>query len=171
MFEYLAKLWSTFWDGLAALLGMKKSVPQVPATAVVSSHRIVVEIVPNPDIRRYHLNFQISETTIHRFSVPLMNHQEHHLKEVGAVGAKLIRGLALGIDGIVDISIHPYSVSITIGSAFRWQDLEGKILSRLKECWGEHKDEVRVERRTFHASFQDEENVFDYILDDIHHLG
>ncbi|MDD3475172.1 MAG: NifU N-terminal domain-containing protein [Candidatus Dojkabacteria bacterium] len=86
-----------------------------------------VEIVPNPNMRNYHTNFEISKSHIQIFYRPLRESTGGYLIEVGRKGATIVRRL-FKIPGVTEVFVHPYSLGIKKGKCFKWDEIEPKVI-------------------------------------------
>ena len=88
------------------------------------------EIVPNLDVRNYHVSKSISESPFQIFWVPMKDFYRGDLEEVGEVGTGLV-GQVFAIQGVTDVIIKPYELSVIIAPAFDWKDVEPYVLNAL----------------------------------------
>jgi len=86
-----------------------------------------VEIVPNPNMRIFHTNFEISESHIQVFYRPLRESSEEYLTKIGRIGATIVRRL-FRIPGVTRVFVHPYSLDIEKGECFEWNQIEPKVI-------------------------------------------
>lgn len=113
--------------------------------AKLHHQRLTITIItnhPNNLIRSIHTNFEISNSSCQMFQRPLQLSSVRNLQQVGNDGEELVRKL-MEIPGVTDVSIQPYQVSVTIGKAFSWIELDDsdksisdKIVDTFKTVFG-----------------------------------
>lgn len=103
---------------------------------------IVIERVPNPFVLCYHTTAEVSESQIQIFERPLRDSYLGDLKAMGEPGRKLVEEV-LAIDGVVTVSLTPYTVQITIGEAFEWNDISSAVIEALKRLIVQKYKEVK----------------------------
>lgn len=88
---------------------------------------VKVEIVPNPNIRIFHTNFEISKSHIQIFYRPLRESSKEYLTKIGRKGATIVRRL-FKIPGVTEVFVHPYSLGIKKGECFKWDEIEDRVI-------------------------------------------
>lgn len=86
--------------------------------------KILVETVPNEQMKVFNINKRISDKSISMFEE--IYDIESEGEKIGKLGKTLI-GRLLHIEGLEKITLNPYSLSITKGKAFDWVELESNI--------------------------------------------
>lgn len=89
--------------------------------------RLIPESVPNDRIRVYHINRTVSGTSI----ASITRGNRAYDTAIGPIG-RAIAGELLAVDGVTEVTLRPYSVSIEIAEAFEWTEVEGKVLATLR---------------------------------------
>ncbi|MFV1917699.1 MAG: hypothetical protein ACC618_04445 [Patescibacteria group bacterium] len=85
--------------------------------------------------RWYHTDFRISNTNLVLFEHGVSDYQEGKLKKIGGKGSQLVRG-AFEINGVERVYISPFTLSIAISRAVRWEDVEKKLFELFKSAFG-----------------------------------
>jgi hypothetical protein len=86
-------------------------------------------------MRRYHVNTTISESHIEHFQAPLRESSEEYLEKLGPIGDALVREL-FSIHGVSEVFIRPYEISVIIGEAFEWEDIDPALIEALRRAFG-----------------------------------
>jgi hypothetical protein len=71
----------------------------------------------------FNLNFEVSDSRIEVFYRPLRESSREYLRKVGPIGSKIVQAL-FKIDGITEVFIKPYEVTIEKGEAFGWYEID-----------------------------------------------
>ena len=108
--------------------------------------RIVIQRKREEHVRHYTLNRKIGKNHIYlSFGNPLSDKSTSHFEQLTVIGKEVIKGLLDIDDSIIHISVdNSYDMSISIGRAFKWSDLEPKILVILKKMAFEPEEEIEV---------------------------
>lgn len=93
---------------------------------------IRTERFPNDRIREYNVNRVISESYSETFHRPLRESSEEYLKNIGKLGARLVRA-AMRLPGVTEVGIHPYTFRIEISLAHGWDSIESSIIRLLEK--------------------------------------
>ena len=106
----------------------------------MAKSKIVIEKPPNPQFRNYHTSAQICETVIAHFQRPL---DTRYLRKgkIGERGQELVKEV-FSSKGVDQIYIKPYELSVEIGLAFDWEDIENDVISALKKFYGVDQPEI-----------------------------
>ena len=107
--------------------------------------RIVIEKPLVRDQIHIHVNTLISSTKIVVVEFPLSNESEYIILQTGPIGSNLVRRL-LRVQGVVDLVLRPYSVSISKGPAFEWPEIMSDIEDALKSCFPDTKEEIEIKK-------------------------
>jgi len=91
------------------------------------------EVTDNPHFRVYHVNEAISDFPIQHFLIPLQDYHEEDLQEVGDAGATLVKEVAF-IEGVEEIFVEPYQLSVVIAETFDWKDIEPSVVGALERA-------------------------------------
>ena len=102
------------------------------------------------ETRVYHTTTEISDLSVrsygnNEFSRPLREESMNAAKKHGPIGKSLVECL-LPLDGVNEIVLEPYSVRIKKAQAFRWEDVEPKVLETLQDLAFERSSRVQVYR-------------------------
>ena len=107
--------------------------------------RILVNVVPNPLCRCYHVNARLNDGYVEHFNFPLRVSSEKSIEKVGPVGGEVARKLN-DVLGITGVSFSIYHIQVLIGDAFSWDDgIHDTIVEAMKGVFGKTQDEVKVE--------------------------
>lgn len=121
-----------------------------------ASNLIILEIPApppgNPDIRDFHINVEISQHPFNSFERPLRESSERYLAEVGSVGSAIINDL-FTIDGIIEVRIRQYELTIYIGAAFKWAEVSPQIHAILRKHCADPAAEIAVPIEDPHERF------------------
>src|SRR3989344_8432148 len=111
----------------------------------MAKSKIVIEKFPNPQFRNYHTSAQICETVIAHFQRPL---DTRYLRKgkIGERGQELVKEV-FSSKGVDQIYIKPYELSVEIGLAFDWEDIENDVISALKKFYGVDQPEIIGQNR------------------------
>lgn len=118
--------------------------------------KIVVESVPNPNFRNYHVNTEISQVPTLDFWRPLRESSKEYLERAGEVGSTLLRKV-FDIPGVNHVIMEPYVLSVIKGEAFDWEEVEPPVLEAIKQAFGELEQEVVVSEKEQEAEDQGSE--------------
>lgn len=92
--------------------------------------RIVIQLFPNPQMRYYHVNSRIADQRLYA-SLGVQGLQ-YEIKRVDA--ATIAKALSFyDIEGVTGVGLNIYSVDIEISPAFRWEDLEPRIVEIIRK--------------------------------------
>lgn len=99
--------------------------------------RIVVEYVPDPQRRLYHVTVELTKSSSYeRFCRPLRESSKNYLTRLSDVGGQLVRDL-IAIDGVKEVGISSYDVRVLKGEAFEWDDMKEGILDAFKKIFAQ----------------------------------
>ena len=101
--------------------------------------KVLVERTLNPNLREYHVKARISTTHIDMFYFPLGSDSAEDLANVGPVGKSIVEHLNT-LDGIEQVFITPYSITVSKCAAYDWKDIETDILFSLEQALGQSID-------------------------------
>ncbi len=91
--------------------------------------RLIIDEVTS-DSRRYNVNRSISTGPPCNFTYPL-SEDEGKIENVGDVGQSLVRRV-LDIHGVEEVTLKPYQLTVYIGAAFGWKDIEPSIIDAFR---------------------------------------
>ncbi len=97
---------------------------------LVMERRIIIDVCKNFAMRSYHVNWLMSHHPVKNFSFPIPSYEKKDLAGCGSVGAGLISRLS-EFDGVVEIFLKSYGCSIIRGDAFKWSEVEQKVIAAL----------------------------------------
>jgi len=93
---------------------------------------VVQDASPNEDdMKIFHTRFEISNSVIEIFMRPLRPSSEPYLREVGVPGKYLVREL-MSLDGVTEVCIQPYEISIHISPSYSFDEVTPQVLEMLK---------------------------------------
>lgn len=101
--------------------------------------RIVVEDYMQTGEITFHLNTKICDI----FSMQINFPCSKPTSKLGETGVSLIRGLNC-IPGITRVTIRPYSITITKGIAFNWEEIKCNTIELLKACFSCDPTEIYI---------------------------
>lgn len=88
-----------------------------------------IEEYPNPHRIGVHLTKKLTEEMIISFhSAKSVLDQKDYTGEPVDEDVRLLAGALYQIDGINDVTIKPYHISIGKGECFEWQDIEPEVI-------------------------------------------
>jgi hypothetical protein len=87
---------------------------------------VVVKILtyPNENVRSYATTKHSGET------------YKRYSRQLTKKAPQLVKDL-LEVDGVVEVGLEPYKISVEKGDAFSWDEIEGEILAVLRKHFGE----------------------------------
>jgi hypothetical protein len=85
---------------------------------------------PNPEIRSFLTNTEISAHRVEIFERPLEKDWEHILKELGIIGGQVVKEV-MAIQEIEEIHIKPKEVRIKKEISSSWDKIEKKVVEIL----------------------------------------
>lgn len=101
-----------------------------------------VKMILSGERGEFHTNFEVSQSVIEDFYRPLRTSSDEYLKKIGHNGAQLVSKL-MKLPGVTEIFIQPYEVTIHIGKAFSWNEvdndgktLEGRVQETFEQVFG-----------------------------------
>lgn len=104
----------------------------------VTKPKIVVVHVLNPQVRQFETAFPVSRAHINHFPFPLQEGPgwgtERELTAIGPIAETLLRNLN-EIAGIKEVFTNLYSITVTKGRAFDWEDIEPPVLEALVKVY------------------------------------
>ncbi len=107
----------------------------------VTQGKVQIETVPNDKMRCFETNFELSRTRIGDFERPIRPSSEKYLKSLGVAGEKLVRSI-FDIQGVLEVWVYPYELSIKIADLFSWtvteneKTMEEKIIDIFHAVFG-----------------------------------
>lgn len=96
--------------------------------------KIIVRLVPNNEIREFHVTRELSEDPAKAFFRPLRPSSKKFLKVVGPIGTQVVTK-CLSIPGVTEVIIKPYSLQVMKGEAFDWEGIQGQVIAVLQETF------------------------------------
>ncbi|MCI0542236.1 NifU N-terminal domain-containing protein [bacterium] len=94
--------------------------------------------------RDYHTTVEISKHQIKHFQRPFhFDKETASLGEIGETGTTLVKSVC-AIDGVVEVFISPYDLTVEIGRAFNWEEIEPAVIRAVKRCFGDQADNVEM---------------------------
>lgn len=113
-----------------------------------SSLRIGIESPPNPQVRVFHINRKISDMHILSFTFPINDKADkENLEVIGETGQSIVKRLN-EIEGINEIYVKAYGISVEKAPMFDWSSLEPQIVVVLKETLQNQGEEAEVQTLT-----------------------
>ena len=99
----------------------------------MNSPKIVIYCHPNPEMKSFHVNEEISSHRVEHFQQPLNSDSEDTLSSLGNIGARVVKEM-MAVPGIKKLSIKPKEVLIKKEEAFLWEDIEQKIIEIIQRA-------------------------------------
>lgn len=122
-------------------LALKRDQVTVNVTRAGRAVTVMVSKAPNPLFRSFSTRQLISKAEIsnwaHPFS-PYMGKRNEELRKMGLLGATLAEKLT-SIEGVNEVFVTPYEVSVTIGGAFTWAEIQPSVVAILQNEIARHK--------------------------------
>lgn len=92
--------------------------------------QIEIYLHPNPEIRSFLTNTEISAYRVEKFKKPPEKEWEHTLKQLGVIGAQVAKEI-LAIHDVNEIHIKPKEIRIKKESSSSWETIEKKVVEIL----------------------------------------
>ena len=105
------------------------------------SKRVKIYDHPNPEIKSFLTQVEISAPRVEKFRTPLKKDREADLNGLGAIGAQIVRDI-MKVPGVQEIHMKPKEIRMKKELSSSWQDIEEKILEILERAL--RKKDMRV---------------------------
>ena len=106
--------------------------------------QIEIYLHPNPEIRSFLTNTEISVYRVEKFKKPPEKEWEHTLKQLGVIGAQVAKEI-LAIQDVNEIHIKPKEIRIKKESASSWEAIEKKVVKILTRAL--RRKQIKVVKR------------------------
>jgi Zn-dependent membrane protease YugP len=106
--------------------------------------RIEIYIHPNPEIRSFLTNTEISAYRVEKFKKPPEKNWDHTLKQLGVIGAQVAKEI-LAIHGVNEIHIKPKEIRIKKEISSSWEAIEKKVVEILTRAL--RRKQIKVVKR------------------------
>ncbi len=106
--------------------------------------QIEIYIHPNPEIRSFLTNTEISAYRVEKFKKPPEKNWEHTLKQLGVIGAQVAKEI-LAIQDVNEIHIKPKEIRIKKEISSSWETIEKKVVEILTRAL--RKKQIKVVKR------------------------
>jgi len=106
--------------------------------------QIEIYIHPNPEIRSFLTNTEISAYRVEKFKKPLEKNWEHTLKQLGVIGAQVAKEI-WAIHDVNEIHIKPKEIRIKKEISSSWETIEKKVVEILTRAL--RKKQIKVVKR------------------------
>jgi len=106
--------------------------------------QIEIYLHPNPEIRSFLTNTEISAYRVEKFKKPPEKEWEHTLKQLGVIGAQVAKEI-LAIQDVNEIHIKPKEVRIKKEFSSSWETIEKKVVEILIRAL--RKKQIKVVKR------------------------
>ena len=91
------------------------------------SVKVTVEHVPNAEVRIFHVNRKIcNKSIVHKEGISELMSET---REIGEVGTQILQQMFQQVDGLEEVFVKYYSVSIKISRMFDWQKIEMQVIN------------------------------------------
>ncbi len=98
----------------------------------------------SPGYRKYHTGSEISQCSYYQTRRPFPRELGvDPKKQIGEKGVALLSEV-VKLEGVAEVTLSPYCLSVEIGRAFNWEEIDPQIIKALKETFGDEKDKVEV---------------------------
>ncbi len=108
------------------------------------ARQIEIYLHPNPEIRSFLTNTEISAYRVEKFKKPPEKNWEHTLKQLGVIGAQVAKEI-LAINDINEIHIKPKEIRIKKETSSSWETIEKKVVEILTRAL--RKKQIKVVKR------------------------
>ena len=92
--------------------------------------QVEIYLHPNPEIRSFLTNTEISAYRVEKFKKPPEQEWEHTLKQLGVIGAQVAKEI-LDIQDVNEIHIKPKGIRIKKEISSSWEKIEKKVVTIL----------------------------------------
>ena len=82
---------------------------------------------PNPEIKSFLTDTEISTARVERFNKPLGKDWERNLKQLGIIGAQLVKEI-MALTEVQEVHIRPKEIRIKKEISSSWQEIEKQVL-------------------------------------------
>ena len=106
--------------------------------------QVEIYLHPNPEIRSFLTNTEISAYRVEKFKKPLEKDWEHTLKQLGVIGAQVAKEI-LAIHDVNEIHIKPKEIRIKKEISSSWEAIEKKVVEILTRAL--RKKQIKVVKR------------------------
>lgn len=106
--------------------------------------QIEIYIHPNPEIRSFLTNTEISAYRVEKFKKPPEKNWDHTLKQLGVIGAQVAKEI-LAIHGVNEIHIKPKEIRIKKEISSSWETIEKKVVEILTRAL--RRKQIKVVKR------------------------
>ena len=89
--------------------------------------QIEIYLHPNPEIRSFLTNTEISSYRVEKFRKPPEKDWEPTLKQLGVIGAQLVKEI-LAIHDVSEIDIKPKEIRVKKKGSSSWEAIEKKVV-------------------------------------------
>ena len=119
------------------LLSLKNDRIVIPLFKVMTSpmrdHKIVIYNHPNPEIKSFLVDEEISAFRVERFKKPLDKNSENSLQLLGVIGSQIVKEI-LAIQAVMKVEIKPKEIIIKKELSSSWREIEDRVLEILKRA-------------------------------------
>lgn len=105
---------------------------------------VEIYLHPNPEIRSFLTNIEISAYRVEKFKKPLEKDWEHTLKQLGVIGAQVAKEI-LAIQNVNEIHIKPKEIRVKKEISSSWETIEKKVVEILTRAL--RKKQIKVVKR------------------------
>ena len=106
--------------------------------------QIEIYIHPNPEIRSFLTNTEISAYRVEKFKKPPEKNWDHTLKQLGVIGAQVAKEI-LAIQDVNEIHIKPKEIRIKKEISSSWETIEKKVVEILTRAL--RRKQIKVVKR------------------------
>ena len=96
---------------------------------------------PNPEIRSFLTNIEISAHRVEKFKRPLEKDWENSLKQLGVIGGQVAKEI-MAIQEVEEIYIKPKEMRIKKATSSSWDKIEKKVVEIL--TWALRRKQIKV---------------------------
>lgn len=98
-----------------------------------SEWKIEIYHHPNPEIRSFLTNIEISAPRVENFKEPLEKDWDRALKQLGFVGAQVAKEI-MAIRDVKEIYVKPKEIRIKKKASSSWEGIEKKVVEIIKRA-------------------------------------
>ena len=107
----------------------------------MDAEKIEIYHHPNPEIRSFLTQEDISPPLVEYFKKPFHQESENALGRLGVIGAQIVKEIMV-IPGVKEIRIKPKEIRMRKEEWSAWEDIEGRVIEILKRSL--RKKKIRV---------------------------
>lgn len=99
----------------------------------MGEQKIVVYHHPNPEIKSFLTEEEISPPRVEYFRNPIGKESEISLERLGVIGSQIVKEI-MQIPGVMEVRIKPKEIRMRKETISSWKQIEGKVLEILRRA-------------------------------------